>query len=187
LFPSLHDSGGFVVLEALSRGLPVVCLDLGGPKEIVTPQSGVIVSTAGRNSAEVAAALADVMFQLLASPTRLSALSAAAIARANQFLLSNRLAEFYKRAADAIGLSGDNGSRAGHEQPRELLDLEEPRARLGVSFSHWDRAKGVSLTAKAIWSPVVIGHLDGPGALIEQAQHEVMGCSLSGRPRSRRH
>ncbi len=30
LFPSLHDPGGMVVLEALSRGLPVVCLDLGG-------------------------------------------------------------------------------------------------------------------------------------------------------------
>jgi len=187
LFPSLHDSGGFVVLEALSRGLPVVCLDLGGPKEIVTPQSGVIVSTGGRNSAEVAVALADVMFQVLASPTRLSALSAGAIARANQFLLSNRLTDFYKLAADAIGFSGDNGSRAGYEQPREHLDLEELHARLGVSFLHWDRAKGVSLTAKAIWSPVVIGHLDGPGALIEQAQHDVMSCSLSGRPGSRRH
>ena len=38
LFPSLHDSGGYVVLEALSHGLPVVCLDLGGPNEIVTSQ-----------------------------------------------------------------------------------------------------------------------------------------------------
>jgi glycosyltransferase involved in cell wall biosynthesis len=31
LFPSLHDEGGFVVVEALSRGLPVVCLNRGGP------------------------------------------------------------------------------------------------------------------------------------------------------------
>ena len=30
LFPSLHDSGGLVVLEALGHGLPVVCLNLGG-------------------------------------------------------------------------------------------------------------------------------------------------------------
>ncbi|MDP9234620.1 MAG: glycosyltransferase [Actinomycetota bacterium] len=31
IFPSLHDEGGFVVAEALAAGLPVVCLDRGGP------------------------------------------------------------------------------------------------------------------------------------------------------------
>jgi glycosyltransferase involved in cell wall biosynthesis len=31
LFPSLHDEGGWVIAEALASGLPVVCLDRGGP------------------------------------------------------------------------------------------------------------------------------------------------------------
>jgi glycosyltransferase involved in cell wall biosynthesis len=31
LFPSLHDEGGWVIAEALACGLPVVCLDRGGP------------------------------------------------------------------------------------------------------------------------------------------------------------
>jgi glycosyltransferase involved in cell wall biosynthesis len=31
LFPSLHDEAGWVVVEALAAGLPVVCLDHGGP------------------------------------------------------------------------------------------------------------------------------------------------------------
>ncbi|HZD30317.1 MAG TPA: glycosyltransferase family 4 protein, partial [Candidatus Angelobacter sp.] len=35
LFPSLRDSGGMVVLEALAHGLPVVCTDCGGPGQIV--------------------------------------------------------------------------------------------------------------------------------------------------------
>jgi glycosyltransferase involved in cell wall biosynthesis len=105
LFPSLHDSGGFVVLEAMSRGLPVVCFDLGGPREIVTPGSGVVVGTVGRNSAEVAAVMAEELFRLLSSPARLSALSTAAIARTHQFLLSDRVAKFYHLAADVIGSS----------------------------------------------------------------------------------
>jgi glycosyltransferase involved in cell wall biosynthesis len=31
LFPSLHDEGSWVVAEAVACGLPVVCLDRGGP------------------------------------------------------------------------------------------------------------------------------------------------------------
>lgn len=34
LFPSLHDEGGWVVGEALAAGLPVVCIDRGGPPAI---------------------------------------------------------------------------------------------------------------------------------------------------------
>lgn len=35
LFPSFHDSAGFVVSEALTLGLPVVCLDHAGPGTLV--------------------------------------------------------------------------------------------------------------------------------------------------------
>jgi glycosyltransferase involved in cell wall biosynthesis len=31
LFPSLHDDCGWVVAEAVSAGLPVICVDRGGP------------------------------------------------------------------------------------------------------------------------------------------------------------
>jgi glycosyltransferase involved in cell wall biosynthesis len=104
VFPSLHDSSGSVVLEALSRGLPVVCLDLGGPKEIVTPTSGAIVRTSGRNTAEVAAAMADELFRLLTSPGRMSALSAGAIARARDFVLRERVQKFYAHSVQTLGL-----------------------------------------------------------------------------------
>jgi glycosyltransferase involved in cell wall biosynthesis len=38
--PSLHDSGGWVCLEAMAAGRPVICLDLGGPGVQVTKETG---------------------------------------------------------------------------------------------------------------------------------------------------
>lgn len=38
--PSLHDSGGWVCLEAMAAGKPVICLDLGGPATQVIHQTG---------------------------------------------------------------------------------------------------------------------------------------------------
>ncbi len=44
LFPSLHDSSGYVILEAMAAGLPVVCLDVGGPGAMVPSDGGVKVA-----------------------------------------------------------------------------------------------------------------------------------------------
>jgi glycosyltransferase involved in cell wall biosynthesis len=41
--PSLHDSGGWVCLEAMAIGRPVLCLDLGGPAVQVGADSGIKV------------------------------------------------------------------------------------------------------------------------------------------------
>jgi glycosyltransferase involved in cell wall biosynthesis len=38
--PSLHDSGGWVCVEAMAAGRPVVCLDTGGPTMQVTAATG---------------------------------------------------------------------------------------------------------------------------------------------------
>jgi glycosyltransferase involved in cell wall biosynthesis len=102
LFPSLHDSGGFVVLEALSHGLPVVCLDLGGPKDIVTPNSGVVIKNNGQNTTQIAAKMAAEISRLLVSPERFTALSAGAIARAREFILAKRIEDFYNCAMNFI-------------------------------------------------------------------------------------
>ena len=83
LFPSLHDSGGTVVLEALSRGVPVICLDLGGPAEFVTPDCGTIVSTQAQSAEQVIAGLAKALHDHANTPaaqrsaSRLSAMQRA--------------------------------------------------------------------------------------------------------------
>jgi glycosyltransferase involved in cell wall biosynthesis len=102
LFPSLHDSGGLVVLEALSCGLPVVCFDLGGPKEIVTANSGIIVKTKEQNTEKIAISLAEAILSLLASPEKMAELSRGAVTRAQEFILSKRIVELYDCAANFI-------------------------------------------------------------------------------------
>jgi glycosyltransferase involved in cell wall biosynthesis len=102
VFPSMHDSGGTVVVEALSFGLPVVCLDIGGPAQIVTPSSGVIVSTVGRNTAQLAAAMANEIVRLSSSQQLLEQLSDGAKTRAGQFAVSDRVEAFYGMVAEVI-------------------------------------------------------------------------------------
>jgi glycosyltransferase involved in cell wall biosynthesis len=42
--PSLHDSGGWVCLEAMAAGRPVICLELGGPAQQITVETGIKVA-----------------------------------------------------------------------------------------------------------------------------------------------
>jgi glycosyltransferase involved in cell wall biosynthesis len=37
----LRDSGGSALLEAMTRGLPVICLDWGGPAKMLGEYSGI--------------------------------------------------------------------------------------------------------------------------------------------------
>ncbi len=46
LFPSF-EAGGMVVLEAMINGLPVICLDVGGPGEMVCDNCGIKVQANG--------------------------------------------------------------------------------------------------------------------------------------------
>ncbi|HRH70979.1 MAG TPA: glycosyltransferase family 4 protein [Flavobacteriales bacterium] len=57
--PSLHDSGGFVLLEAMEMRKPVICLDLGGPGVYVNSSTGFAVKA--RSIPQVIDDLADAM------------------------------------------------------------------------------------------------------------------------------
>jgi glycosyltransferase involved in cell wall biosynthesis len=64
--PSLHDSGGWVCLEAMASGKPVICLDLGGPAEQVTNLTGVKV--VANNPEQAVSDLARAMTVLGTNP-----------------------------------------------------------------------------------------------------------------------
>lgn len=70
LFPSLHDSGGQVVLEALSHGLPVVCLKLGGPGVIVDDSCGRAIETDHGDYPRLVKDMAQALLDFTATPER---------------------------------------------------------------------------------------------------------------------
>lgn len=59
VFPSLHDTGGYAVIEAMFNGLPVVCLDCGGPAVAVQEGCGVRVPV--RKRSEVISGIAQAI------------------------------------------------------------------------------------------------------------------------------
>lgn len=85
LFPSLHDSGGMVVLEAMQQGLPVVCLKLGGPGVMVDETCGVALEPSGHSERSLIVALADGLAGLFTDRQALSRKSAGARKRALEY------------------------------------------------------------------------------------------------------
>jgi len=80
--PSLHDSGGWCILEAMAAARPVLCLDLGGPRILVTEQSGVMVPA--DNPCSVLKNLSDAMRRLALDPKLRLSMGDAARTRALQ-------------------------------------------------------------------------------------------------------
>lgn len=82
LFPSMHDSSGNAVLEALSAGLPVVCLDAGGPAVLVDASCGFKVRP--DEPRQVVDDLAHALATLAENPTIAQALGEGAWRRARE-------------------------------------------------------------------------------------------------------
>jgi glycosyltransferase involved in cell wall biosynthesis len=116
LFPSLHDSSGNVVMEALSFALPVVCFDLGGPADIVTPVCGCIVRTAGLDEEAATAAMAQALLRLQLEPGLFESLSAGALQRAAELDWNAQAARIKQWALQCAppAHAADGSKRARH-------------------------------------------------------------------------
>jgi len=79
-FPSVHEFGGAVVLEAMAMGAVPIVVDYGGPAELVTPACGYLLPMGDR--AAVVASLRATLEEILRSPESLAPLSAQARHRA---------------------------------------------------------------------------------------------------------
>lgn len=102
--PSLHDSGGWVCVEALAAGRPVLCLDLGGPALVVDPAVGVRIPASSPEAAT--GALAEAMSAMARDAPRRAALGRDAGAAARDRLTwsarGETISREYERIARAI-------------------------------------------------------------------------------------
>ena len=95
LFPSLHDSSGNVILEALSQGLPVVCLDLGGPGMMVNESCGRVVKTKGLSETAIIQGLSDALQELAANLELRIQLSRGALMRSREYRWDQIVTDLY--------------------------------------------------------------------------------------------
>lgn len=84
VFTSLRDTSGNVVLEALSHGVPVICLDHQGVGDIVTSECGVKIPVTSPK--KVILGLRDAIVSLAMTEKHLQSLSRGALERARKYL-----------------------------------------------------------------------------------------------------
>lgn len=101
LFPSLHDSSGNVVLEAQAYGVPVICLDLGGPATLVTSDTAIIVPTWNQDEDGVVRGLVAALERLAEDETRRAAMGHEAIANVRETMA------WEKRVKGALAFLGN--------------------------------------------------------------------------------
>jgi glycosyltransferase involved in cell wall biosynthesis len=104
VFTSLRDTTGTVVLEALSNGVPVVCLDHQGAGDVVTEECGIKVPVG--SPSQVIDDLAAAIERIADDPEFRRQLASCALERAEEFHWSrqgDRMADIYRRVLAAAG------------------------------------------------------------------------------------
>lgn len=91
VLPSIRECGGAVVLEAMSRGLPVAATAWGGPMDYITNETGYLVEPKSR--AYMVEQFSSIIDKLALDPFLRHQLGQAAIARIKQHFLWDRKIE----------------------------------------------------------------------------------------------
>ncbi len=182
LFPSLHDSSGNVVLEALSYGLPVICLDLGGPGEIVDDRCGRVIATGGRSASACAHALADAIEEMSISPALCRRLGDGARARAANFLWPAQVGRVYADIAARL----QHRAMAGAPDGAKGFEIRWRQLRRAQLFNRW---LILVICVASLWQALVTeirlhatqSQLSGLEVRFEHAEAEIAG-SMERRP-----
>ena len=96
LFTSLHESGGTVVLEAMTRAMPVAAFNIGGPAITVSNETGLLIEVAGKTEAEVVEELSNRIISLLQDPHEYQHKSIKTLERVRKYTWTQLVSEVYE-------------------------------------------------------------------------------------------
>ena len=99
LFPSF-ERGGMVVLEAMATGLPVVCLDYGGPGEMVTSECGIKVKPVSPE--QTIKELSEALLKLAINPDLRKQMGEAGRKRVEQYYIWGKKGEFIQQVYQSV-------------------------------------------------------------------------------------
>lgn len=94
LFPTF-EGGGMVILEAMSFGKPVICLDYGGPKDFVTEECGIKVPVT--NIPKIISGLVEALNKIYTYQDLRRAMGIAAKERVEDYYIWDKKAEWMSR------------------------------------------------------------------------------------------
>jgi len=80
VFPTLAEANGIVIQESMMMGLPVVCTNWGGPRDLLDETTGILIEPDGEEA--IVKGVADAMIRLATQPELAERLSQAARERA---------------------------------------------------------------------------------------------------------
>ena len=128
LHPALHNSGGWAAVEGMAAGLPVICLDLGGPATQVTAESGFKIPA--RDPDQASRDIAAAMIELARDEDLRRRLSRGARERVRQeFCWTSKAERFnsiYQRGID--GQDKQTVSPVDHFVPEKAFDASKFRS-----------------------------------------------------------
>jgi len=110
LFASMRESGGAVLLEAMSSAVPVIAANWGGPADYITPETGILIPPA--TPSRFIDAMAEAILWMAEHPERRAAMGRAGRKR------SEELYDWTQKTALILQIYSDVVSRAEFERLR---------------------------------------------------------------------
>jgi len=95
LIPALRDSGGLVILEAMSVGVPVATLNIGGPGIIVNNDCGIKVNVKNKNEDEIAEEFSMLINDLIINKDKLKYKKIKSLERSKEFSWDKKILTIY--------------------------------------------------------------------------------------------